>query len=96
MIQIFIQLSKVTQQTWEIAYERIKLIVENFPTKLVRLEAYNGFEPSLDKKHLDLIVDRGTNHEHISIWGDWISYSGSLTIKFYKYLDQQIRYQSKY
>ena len=94
MIQIFIQLSKVTQQTWEIAYERIKLIVENFPTKLVRLEAYNRFEPSLDKKHLDLIVDRGTNHEHISIWGDWISYSGSLTIKFYKYLDQQIEHFS--
>ena len=94
MIQIFVQPSKITQQTWEIAYERIKCIVENFPTKLVRLESYNGFEPSLDKKHLNLTVDTGTDNEHISIWGDWISYSGSLTIKFYKYLDQQIEHFS--
>ena len=91
MIQIFVQPSKITQQTWGIAYERIKLIAENFPTKLVRLESFNGFDPSLDKEYLDLTVDVGTTNEHISVWRDWISYSGSLTVKFYKHLDQQIK-----
>ena len=91
MIQIFVQPSKITQQTWGIAYERIKLIAENFPTKLVRLESFNGFDPSLDKEYLDLTVDVGTINEHISVWRDWISYSGSLTVKFYKHLDQQIK-----
>ena len=84
MIQIFLKPSKITQQKWEVAYQRINSILEKFPTKILRIEAYNGFSPELNKKHFDLFVDKNTPNEHISFWGDWMSYTGRITVRLYK------------
>lgn len=71
MVQIFIKPSSIGQTDWQRAYEGIKSIVTAFPTKIIRLESYYGYENKLDKKHFDLIVEENTPLEHISFWGDW-------------------------
>ncbi len=94
MLQIFIQPSKISSSDWEIAYCKIKSITENFPTKLLRIESYNGYQRELDKKHFDLIVEENTPNEHISIWGDWVSFTGNQTVKFYKNWHKQLESKS--
>ncbi|HFA48223.1 MAG TPA: hypothetical protein ENJ95_04305 [Bacteroidetes bacterium] len=94
MFQLFLKTSKITQKDWESAYRRITSILENFPTKIIRLESYNGFSPELDKKHFDLIMDKGTPNEHISFWGDWMSYTGCITVRFYKNWEKQLELES--
>lgn len=90
MIQFFIKPSVINEQNWQMAYEKICSIVSNFPTKLYRLESYNGFSPELDKKHLDVFVDKGTENEHLSFYGDWMSYTGGRNVRFYKSWEQQL------
>lgn len=90
MLQLFLKSSKITDRDWGLVYQRIISILESFPTKIVRLEAYDGFSPELDKKHFDLLVGQGTPNEHVSFWGDWMSYTGAVTIRFYKSWDKQL------
>ncbi len=94
MIQFFIKPSIVNQENWNIAYKRIYSILTNFPTKIIRLEAYNAYSPELDKIHFDLLVDKDTDNEHISFWGDWISYTGRITVRFYKQWTKQLEKES--
>lgn len=94
MIQLFLKPSKINQTKWEKAYNDIKLIVEGFPTKIIRLEAYFGYENKLDKIHFDLVVEENTPSEHISFWGDWMSYTGRGTLRFYKNWEKQLELES--
>ncbi len=90
MIQFFLKPSIINQNNWDIAYQRIHSILSNFPTKIIRMESYNGYSPELDKKHFDLFVDKGTDNEHLSFWGDWMSYTGQTTVRFYKNWEKQL------
>ncbi|MCB0539206.1 MAG: hypothetical protein KDE33_16950 [Bacteroidetes bacterium] len=94
MVQIFLKPSSIEQADWERAYQGIKSIVTAFPTKIIRLESYYGYEKKLDKKHFDLIVEENTSLEHISFWGDWMSYTGKGTLKFYKNWEKQVELAS--
>ncbi|MEN0003401.1 MAG: hypothetical protein AAF798_04635 [Bacteroidota bacterium] len=94
MVQIFLKPSSIKPSDWEIAYQKIKSIVTAFPTKIIRLESYYGYERKLDKKHFDVIVEKDTPLEHISFWGDWMSYTGKGTLKFYKNWDKQLELAS--
>jgi hypothetical protein len=94
MVQIFLKPSSIEQADWERAYQGIKSIVNAFPTKIIRLESYYGYEKKLDKKHFDLIVEENTSLEHISFWGDWMSYTGKGTLKFYKNWEKQVELAS--
>lgn len=90
MIQLFLQPSRITSAEWSIAYKYIKRVVEAFPLRLVRIEAYNDYSPQLDKIHFDVVVGEGTAEEHIFIWGDWLSHTGSISVRFYKDLAAQL------
>ena len=95
MIQIFLKPSRITQVDWEIAYYDITSIVKKFPTKIIRLESYYGYEKKLDKIHFDLVVEENTQSEHISFWGDWMSNTGKGTLKFYKNWEKQLEFSSR-
>lgn len=94
MIQLFLKPSRIKQVDWEKVYYDITSIVNHFPTKIIRLESYPGYEKKLDKIHFDLIVDQNTPSEHISFWGDWMSYTGKGTLKFYKNWEKQLEFSS--
>ena len=87
MIKFFYKKSKITQQDWDKAYKRIVEIVDAYPTKLLRIESYNGFTPELDVEHFDLFVEKGTPNEHISFYGDAMSYTARMTMRIYKNWD---------
>lgn len=84
LIQIFYKKSIITKQDWAKAYNRIGEVTNAYPTKLLRIESYNGYSPELDKQHFDLFVDKGTENEHISFYGDDMSYTARVTVRFYK------------
>ncbi len=84
MIQLFFQKQKISAKEWAKAYRRIDEITTSFPLKLVRVEAYKGYEATLDKDHFDLKVNVGEPHEHISFYGDWLSFTFGTTTRFYK------------
>jgi len=90
MLQLFLKPSQITPEKWEAAYQKIRSIAEHFPTRLVRLESYPGYEKKLDKQHLNLVVDENTPDEHLSFWGDQMSFTGRRTIRFYKNLDKHL------
>ena len=90
MIQIFFKKSKISEKDWDGVYDRILKIATSFPLKLERIESYNGFTPELDKIHLDLTVEIGTADEHISFWGDQMSFSARSTILIYKNWETQV------
>lgn len=79
---------------WEEAYQNIKYIAAHFPTQLVRVASHGDYEKKLDTMHFDLVVGTDTPDEHISFWGDWMSYSGNQTVKFYKDWAKQQEFQS--
>ncbi len=85
MIQLFFKTSKISPKDWNLVYSRIEQIVRTFPLKLERIESYNGYSPHLNKVHFDLVVDKDTENEHISFWGDQMSFTASKTIRFYKH-----------
>jgi len=95
MIQLFIKPSKIHQSNWEIAYERIKSIVLNFPTKLIRKEHHSYYyESKLSTIHFDLIQNEHTNKEYIAFSGDWMSYSSGQNVVFYKSWENQLKLRS--
>lgn len=60
-------------------------MTEAFLLRLIRIESYNGFERDhQDKDHLDLIVNRGQADEHLSFYGDYMSWTAGTSIRFYK------------
>jgi len=90
MIQLFFKKSKISESDWTTVYKRILVITKDFPLKLQRLESYDGYSPELDKIHDDLIVNTGTPDEHISFWGDQMSFTAQMSLHFYKNWDTQI------
>lgn len=88
MLQLFFKTSAITPQEWEHAYLRIHSIVTHFPLKLIRIEAYNGYQANLDKDHFELRENIGTPDESIAFYGDWTTYTTGTTIRFYKKWDK--------
>ncbi|MBI4646532.1 MAG: hypothetical protein HY738_08050 [Bacteroidia bacterium] len=91
MIQIFLKKSKISKNDWDNAFQRILKIVKEFPLQLERIEAYNGFERNLNKVHYELIVNRGKPDEHISFWGDRMSFTAAFTLIIYKNWEYQVK-----
>ena len=91
MLQLFFQTSKITAKQWAKAYQRIESIVDHFPLKLLRVEAYNGYQATLDKDHFDLREHVGTPDECLSFYGDWVSYTTRGTMRFYKNWDKYVK-----
>ncbi len=89
MIQIYLKTTEINVHDWSRAYEQIVAIAENFPLKLIRIEAYNGFSPELDKEHFDLHVGRGTPEAHISFYGDEMSFTSRMTVRFFSNWEKQ-------
>ena len=89
MIQLFLKATQITAKDWEEVYHRILKITKRFPVKLERIESYNGFSKNIDKVHDDLLVHQDEKDEHISFWGDKMSYTASLSIVFYKHWEFQ-------
>ncbi len=87
MICIHIKPSSVIAQNWYIAYQQIEKIVDQFPLPLLRVESYNGYEKNLDKDHLNLKNNVGTELEHIAFYGDFMSLTNGNQIRFYKNWD---------
>lgn len=90
MIQLFFKTSVINPQEWESAYRRIHSIATHFPLKLIRVEAYYGYQETLDKDHFELRENIGTSDESIAFYGDWISYTTGTTIRFYKNWDKYV------
>ncbi|NJL77468.1 MAG: hypothetical protein HC892_22945 [Saprospiraceae bacterium] len=84
MLQLFYKTSSISSHEWDEAYKRIESIAHHFPLKLIRVEAYSGYEPHLDKDHFDLQEHVNTQEECLSFYGDWDSYTTGTTIRFYK------------
>lgn len=85
MLQFFLKTANITDQDWAKAYRKIVELAEAFPLRLMRIESYNGFErDKQDKDHLDLLVHRGQADEHLSFYGDFMSWTTGTSIRFYK------------
>jgi hypothetical protein len=91
MLQLFFKTSAITHQEWENAYSQIHSIVTHFPLKLIRIEAYNGYQANLDKDHFELRENIGTPEESITFYGDWTSYTTGTNIRFYKNWDKYLK-----
>jgi len=90
MLQLFFK-TTITPQEWEHVYQRIYSIVTHFPLKLIRIEAYYGYQADLDKDHFELRENIGTPDESIAFYGDWTSYTTGTTIRFYKNWDKHLK-----
>ena len=53
MFQLFFKKSAIQATEWDKAYHSIESIVQNSPLQLTRVEAYNGYQPTLDKDHFE-------------------------------------------
>lgn len=85
MFQLFLQSTTITAEEWNRVYPQIVAVAKAFPLRLVRIESYSGFErDKQDKVHFDLIVNRGQPDEHLSFYGDWMSWTAGNPIRFYK------------
>lgn len=85
MLQLFLQTSAITASDWDDVYPQIVALAEAFPLRLLRIEAYNGFErDKQDKDHFDLVVNRGQTDEHLCFYGDWMSWTTGTNVRFYK------------
>lgn len=90
MIQLFFQAKNISTADWSVVYPKIVELLTAFPLTLVRLEAYNGYEKGLDKKHFNLQEGIGTIDERISFYGDWMSYTSGMQVTFYKNWAKQV------
>jgi len=88
MLQLFLKTTQITPDGWAAAYQKIGELTAAFPLKLLRIEAYNGYEPQQDKDHFDLIENPGTDDECLSFYGDFMTYTAGTTIRFYKNWDK--------
>ena len=61
-----------------------------FPLPLLR-KTHHTFERKLKTYHFNLVVDKGEPTEHITFYGDWMSFTGSLSLEFYKSWEQQVK-----
>jgi hypothetical protein len=93
MIQFFYKVEQLSSKEWDVVYLKIVSIVESFPLKLVRVEAFNMLNPGMDKDHFDLCIDKGTPEERISFYGDATSYTFATNFVIYKHWEKQIEYQ---
>ena len=84
MLQLFFKTSVISSKDWEQAYPRIESITAHFPLKLMRVEAYYGYQAQLDIDHFELREAVGTLDERLSFYGDSVSYTTGITICFYK------------
>ena len=85
MFQLFLQSDTITADDWNKVYPQIVELATAFPLRLLRIEAYKGFErDQQDKDHFDLIVQRGQPDEHLSFYGDWMSWTSGNSVRFYK------------
>lgn len=85
MLQLFLQTSAITAADWDKVYPQIVELAEAFPLRLIRIEAYDGFErDKQDKDHFDLVVNRGQIDEHLCFYGDWVSWTTGTSVRFYK------------
>lgn len=86
MFQLFLQSTAITADEWDAVYPQIVRVAEAFPLRLLRIEAYNGFErDKQDKDHFDLIVNRGQPDEHLSFYGDWMSWTSGKRTKWQRW-----------
>lgn len=90
MLQLFFKTSSITPEEWENGYARMVSITTHFPLKLLRIEAYYGYQPNLDKDHFELRENIGTPDENLAFYGDWTTYTTGTTIRFYKNWDKHI------
>lgn len=85
MFQLFLQSATITSEDWDKVYPQIVEVAEAFPLRLLRIESYGGYERNQqDKAHLDLIAQRGQPDEHLSFYGDWMSWTSGNSIRFYE------------
>jgi hypothetical protein len=91
MLQLFFKTSRITPEDWAIAYARIESIVTHFPLKLLRIEGYIRRSPHLDKDHFELRENIGTPDESLAFYGDWVSFTGGCTIRFYKNWEKYVQ-----
>lgn len=85
MLQLFLQTSAIAAADWDRVYPQIVELAEAFPLRLIRIEAYDGFErDKQDKDHFDLVVNRGQIDEHLCFYGDWVSWTTGTSVRFYK------------
>lgn len=84
MFQLYLQTAQLSAADWAKAYTEIRSLLAGFPLPLLRIESYNGFSPKLDKEHLDLTEQAGTPDEHLSFFGDAMSYTHQFTVRFYR------------
>lgn len=85
MLHLFLQTPAITAADWDKVYPQIVHLAEGFPLRLMRIEAYNGYErDKQDKDHFDLVVNRGQEDEHLCFYGDWMSWTAGTSIQFYK------------
>ncbi len=85
MLQLFLKTSAITAADWGKVYPQIVELAGVFPLRLMRIEAYNGFErDKQDKDHLDLVVHQGQADEHLDFYGDQTSWTAGTSIHFYK------------
>lgn len=90
MVQLFFQPAKITDADWAVAYAQIVALATAFPLQLMRIEAYNGYEKGLDKKHFELRENIGSAAESLSFYGDWVSYTSGRQVTFYKDWQKQV------
>jgi hypothetical protein len=90
MLQLFFKASSISSKDWERAYPRIESIATHFPLKLMRVEAYYGYQPQLDIDHFELRENIGTPDERLSFYGDWVSYTTGITVRFYKNWEKHV------
>lgn len=88
MLQLFLKTSAISQEDWAKAYSRIVALTAAFPLPLLRIESYNGFQREQDKDYLDLVVNPGSDNEYVAFYGDYMSWTSGMTVRFYKNWDK--------
>lgn len=89
MLQLFLQTATITANDWDKVYPQIVRLAEAFPLRLIRIEAYNGFErDKQDKDFFDLVVNRGQENDYLCFYGDWMSWTAGTNVYFYKNWEQ--------
>ena len=84
MQNLYLQPNRITPAAWARTYERLKTVLLNFPTRLNRHETFDGFTPTLDKVHVDILLDEGSPEERIETNSDWMRCTVGRRICFYQ------------
>lgn len=90
MLQLFLQPSKISPTEWTKAYQQIRQVVEQFPTKMYRSAPPTESAKQLDTLHFDLVLEENTPTEHVVFEGNWMSYTIGFKVRFYKHWAQQM------